>query len=117
MIPSPPHTHTHTHAHAHAHTHTHTHTQNGQFDRLQSLLNDPKAAVDARCPLTGDTPLIAAARNGHERAVELLVRLGADMTLQNDMEENALEVASKKIRRNILSESQRKYLEATIAQG
>ena len=70
-------------------------------------MNDPRAAVDARCPLTGDTPLIVAARNGHERAAELLVLLGADVTLQNDMEENVLEVASKKIKKNILSKFQR----------
>lgn len=78
--------------------------QEGQYERLQSLLGDPNALLDVRCPLTGDTPLIAAARHGHERVVELLVQMGADLTLTNDAEESALEVASKKIKKIMLSE-------------
>ncbi len=53
--------------------------------------------------MTGDTPLISAARNGHDRVVKLLIEMGADVTLQNDMEESALEVCSKKTKQTILA--------------
>ena len=54
--------------------------------------------------MTGDTPLIIAARNGHEDIVEMLLNHGADLTLQNDNGESALDVASPALRKSILSE-------------
>ena len=53
--------------------------------------------------MTGDTPLIIASRNGHQDMVEMLLNHGADLTLQNDNGENALDVASPALRKNILS--------------
>ena len=41
--------------------------QEGRYERVESLLSQNHSAVDARCHLTGDTPLIAAARNGHRK--------------------------------------------------
>ena len=52
--------------------------------------------------MTGDTPLIIAARNGHERMVDLLLNHGADLTLQNDIGESALDLASPQLRKHIL---------------
>ena len=44
--------------------------QEGRYERVESLLSQNRSAVDARCHLTGDTPLIAAARNGHKKVSE-----------------------------------------------
>ena len=52
--------------------------------------------------MTGDTPLIIAARSGRQKMVDLLLDRGADMTLQNDNGENALDVASPSLRKHIL---------------
>ena len=41
--------------------------QEGRYERVESLLSQNRSAVDARCHLTGDTPLIAAARKGHRK--------------------------------------------------
>ena len=52
--------------------------------------------------MTGDTPLIIAARNGHQRMVDLLLNCGADLTLQNDNGESALDLTSPELRKHIL---------------
>ena len=41
--------------------------QDGQYERLENLLSQHRSAVNARRHMTGDTPLIAAARNGHRK--------------------------------------------------
>ena len=41
--------------------------QEGQYERVENLLSQYHSAVNARCHMTGDTPLIAAARNGHRK--------------------------------------------------
>ena len=76
--------------------------QDGQYSRLESLISRKRTAVDAKDPMTGDTPLIIAARNGHERMVDLLLTHGADLTLQNDNGESALDLASPTLRKHIL---------------
>ena len=40
-----------------------------------------------RAPQTGRTPLQAAARNGHDKVVQLLVKEGADMDAQREVTE------------------------------
>lgn len=73
------------------------------MDRLSSLLIQSPESVYARCPSSGDTPLIIAARLGYMDAVQLLLKHGADATIQNDAEETALEVASAAMRKDMLS--------------
>lgn len=50
------------------------------------------AAVDARAP-NGNTPLMQAARFGHEDSVGLLLRAGADRTVHNERGYTAAEYA------------------------
>ena len=52
--------------------------------------------------MSGDTPLIIAARNGRQDIVELLLNHGADLTLQNDSDESALDMATPSLKKNIL---------------
>lgn len=47
-----------------------------------------------------------AAREGHSKVVELLLKLGADATAQNFDDETALDVASNEMRRLILGREQ-----------
>ena len=89
--------------------------QDGQYDRLESLISRNRTAVDARDPMTGDTPLIVAARGGRRDMIELLLNHGADLTLQNDSGESALDVASPALKKHILGESSTSFLQlATI---
>lgn len=76
--------------------------QDGQLRRLKSLIASSPASINARCPSSGDTPLIVAAREGHAEVVEFLLRQGADVTIQNDVDETAMEVTTEKIRNLIL---------------
>ena len=72
------------------------------MERLRFLLTHSPSSINARCPSSGDTPLILAARAGHKEVVHLLLKLGTDVTAQNDADENALEVASDEMKKIIL---------------
>jgi len=50
------------------------------------------AKLDARSP-NGSTPLMLAARYGHESAVDELLRRGADRSLRNDLNLQAVDFA------------------------
>lgn len=65
-----------------------------EFDESQKITDLIRhgANKDAR-HINGDTPLIIAAREGHEKTLALLLRLGADITLRNRQGETA-EVAA-----------------------
>ena len=77
-------------------------SQEGQLQRLQSLLTRLPSSVNARCPSSGDTPLIAAVREGHMDVVKLLLKFSADVTAQNDSDESALDVATEAMRKVLL---------------
>jgi len=64
----------------------------GPEPQAVALLLDRGAPVDARSP-NGTTPLMMAARYGHERSVELLVRRGADLRLRNQLDLGAADFA------------------------
>ena len=78
--------------------------QDGRLDKLTSLLDIDPDCVNARCPSSGDTPLIIAARAGDTGVLKLLLKCGADVTMQNDLEETALDVASADIKKMILGQ-------------
>jgi ankyrin repeat protein len=56
------------------------------------LLLDQGATVDARAP-NGNTPLMLAARYGHEDSVNLLLERGADRSLRNERKLDAADYA------------------------
>lgn len=56
------------------------------------FLLEQGATVDARAP-NGNTPLMLAARFGHEDSVKLLLERGADRTLRNDRNYDAADYA------------------------
>ena len=66
------------------------------------MLDRVPSSVNARCPSSGDTPLIAAAREGHFDVVNLLLKYGADVTAQNDSDETAFDVSTEDMRRVLL---------------
>jgi ankyrin repeat protein len=64
------------------------------LDALQALLERRPQDVDAKTN-TGTTPLMQAATEGHAQAVSLLLKFGADRTLEDDDGLNAKDVAIK----------------------
>lgn len=101
----------HVHVHVHVHVDVHVHAcmymsccflQEGQLERLKTLITRLPSSVNVRCLISGDTPLISAAREGHMDVVELLLKHGADVTVQNDADETALDVCSEEMRKVIL---------------
>ena len=86
-------------------------SQDGRLDRLTGLLDTAPDCINARCPSSGDTPLIVAARAGNVEVIKLLLKHGADVTTQNDLDETALDVASDDIRKTILGKDRQKSIE------
>lgn len=65
----------------------------GHADTLKSLLSGGRADVNGRDE-QGDTPLIEAARAGHDEVVQALLVAKADTSLKNDEGQTALAVAA-----------------------
>ena len=66
----------------------------GHADTVKSLLNSPGVNVDARDE-NGSTPLIEAARNGHDGVVEALLIARADVKAKDKQGKTALMYASE----------------------
>ena len=45
--------------------------QEGNHSLCEKILKQYKGIVDSKCETTGDTPLIAAARNGHKKVIKI----------------------------------------------
>ncbi|HEY0169502.1 MAG TPA: ankyrin repeat domain-containing protein [Pyrinomonadaceae bacterium] len=65
----------------------------GHADTLKNLLTGGKADVNGRDE-QGDTPLIEAARAGHDEVVQALLVAKADTSAKNDAGQTALAVAA-----------------------
>ncbi|MBF0207372.1 MAG: ankyrin repeat domain-containing protein [Oligoflexia bacterium] len=75
-------------------TPVHTLVEEGHFLSLQAVCDDEGrvANLDAQ-DLNGDTPLILAAKNGHENAAVLLLKKGINFNQQNVKQQTALFIA------------------------
>ncbi|GFO00089.1 sps1/ste20-related protein kinase ysk4 [Plakobranchus ocellatus] len=79
--------------------------KNGNLAKLEQLLQQREAVdlnIDCKDKRTGNTALIWAAKRGHSKIVELLLRNGADTTLCNYEAQTALETAFSPIRTLLL---------------
>ncbi|GFR69154.1 SPS1/STE20-related protein kinase YSK4 [Elysia marginata] len=79
--------------------------KNGNSSKLEQLLEQRETVdldIDAKDKRTGNTALIWAAKRGHSKIVELLLRNGADATLCNYEAQTALETAFSPVRTLLL---------------
>ncbi|XP_067654331.1 uncharacterized protein [Haliotis asinina] len=79
--------------------------RDGEYDKIEHFLqgrSDVIISIDAKDKRTGNTPLIWAAKKGHTKIVQLLLKHGADPTLRNYEGQVAVEVASASIKTIIL---------------
>ncbi|XP_033099233.1 uncharacterized protein LOC117102891 [Anneissia japonica] len=80
--------------------------RDGQYDRVENFLQRRSheiVNIDVKDPVTGNTPLIWAAKHGHEKIVQLLLKYGADVTLNNCEHQTAVGVAQPNIRRILIN--------------
>ncbi|XP_035828667.1 uncharacterized protein LOC101859978 [Aplysia californica] len=79
--------------------------KNGNYSKLEQLLEKRKEFhLDINCKdkRTGNTALMWAAKRGHSRTVEILLRHGADPTLCNYEAQTALELAFSPVKTVLL---------------
>ncbi|XP_022336709.2 uncharacterized protein LOC111132656 isoform X3 [Crassostrea virginica] len=84
--------------------------RDGDYDRIETFLlrrSDVIVSIDVKDKRTGNTPLIWAAKRGHTKIVQLLLKHGADITLRNYENQTAVEVASAGIRTILLDSVER----------
>ncbi|XP_071851375.1 uncharacterized protein [Apostichopus japonicus] len=84
--------------------------RDGDYERVENFLkrrNREVVNIDVKDFSSGDTPLIAACRNGHTKIVQLLLRHGADVTLRNYECETAINVSSVALRKLLLESVER----------
>ncbi|KAL3841916.1 hypothetical protein ACJMK2_020005, partial [Sinanodonta woodiana] len=77
----------------------------GDYDRIENIFqrrSDVIFSIDVKDKRTGNTPLIWAAKRGHAKIVQLLLKHGADVTLRNYEGQTAVEIASPAIKTILL---------------
>ncbi|XP_059179297.1 uncharacterized protein LOC131958339 [Physella acuta] len=81
-----------------------TAAKNGNFNKAEQLIKQRNIGLDIDCKdkRTGNTALIWAARRGHVKIIELLLKNGADTTLCNHESQTAVEVAAPSVRTVLL---------------
>ncbi len=69
----------------------------GDVQKVRGIVRETAPPLDLNCrDESGDTPLIVAARNGHDELVRFLLEEGADMDLTNRSADDALIAASER---------------------
>lgn len=63
--------------------------------------------IDVKEKRTGNTPILWAAKNGHLKIVQLLLKYGADITIRNYDNETALDVAKPGVQTALLQSVER----------
>ncbi|CAH1787728.1 unnamed protein product [Owenia fusiformis] len=84
--------------------------RDGDYDRIENFLqrrSDVILSVDMKDKRTGNTPIIWAAKRGHTKIVQLLLKHGADITLRNYDGKTAVELASPAIKTLLLEAVER----------
>ncbi|KAK3592514.1 hypothetical protein CHS0354_013848 [Potamilus streckersoni] len=79
--------------------------RDGDYDRIENIFqrrSDVIFSIDVKDKRTGNTPLIWAAKRGHAKIVQLLLKHGADVTLRNYEGQTAVEIASPAIKTILL---------------
>ncbi|XP_022096379.1 uncharacterized protein LOC110982351 [Acanthaster planci] len=84
--------------------------RDGDLERVENFLRRRSSEIvniDVKEKRTGNTPIIWAAKNGHLKIVQLLLKYGADITIRNYDNETAMEVAKPGIRTALLQSVER----------
>lgn len=74
----------------------------GNFEFVTLLVEKGKARIDA-VNSNGDTPLLIAAMNGHDKIAEYLVHKGANTDHRNNFKETAMTLAEKNGHSNLMT--------------
>ncbi|NWR86906.1 ANR22 protein, partial [Furnarius figulus] len=69
---------------------------NNDFNKVQLLLESNCNYLNIQDSFTGDTPLICACKQGHNRIVSYLLRRHADVNLRNKKDRTCLHYAVRK---------------------
>uniref|UniRef100_A0A7M4G2V1 Ankyrin repeat domain 22 n=1 Tax=Crocodylus porosus TaxID=8502 RepID=A0A7M4G2V1_CROPO len=69
---------------------------NNDFNEVQLLLEEDSNYLNIQDSFGGDTPLICACKQGHNRIVSYLLKRNADINLKNKKERTCLHYAVKK---------------------
>ncbi len=70
----------------------HSATSNNRINTVRLLL-EKGAIVNQQCECNGDTPLHSAAKNGYFEIAKILIGAGADMSILNDKNKSAHDLA------------------------